>query len=60
MSALNLRERQLNDVCRKIRRTIPYEKDRNLFKKTLSCLYLSTRGINPNYDLYRKFNDLLA
>ena len=28
MSVLNIRERQLNDLCRKIRRTIPYEKDR--------------------------------
>jgi hypothetical protein len=60
VSSLNLRERQLNDVCKRIRRTIPYEKDRLLFKKALSCLHLSTRAINPNFDLYRRFNDLLA
>jgi hypothetical protein len=60
MSVLNTRERHLNDICRKIRRTIPYEKDRQLFKKTLGELYLSTRAINPNHDLYRKFTDVLA
>ena len=60
MSVLNIRERQLNDLCRKIRRTIPYEKDRQLFKKTLSYLHLATRAINPNYELYQKFNDALA
>ena len=60
MSVLNIRERQLNEVCRKIRRTVPYEKDKQLFKKTLSCMYLSIRAISPNYDLYQKFRDLLA
>ena len=60
MSVLNIRERHLNDICRKIRRTIPYERDRQLFKKTLGCLYLSTRAISPNYDLYQKFRDVLA
>ena len=60
MSILNIRERHLNDICRKIKRTIPYEKDRQLFKKTLGYLYLSTRAINPNYELYEKFRDVLA
>lgn len=60
MTILNTRERALNDICRKIRRTIPYEKDRHLFKKTLSYVYLATRGLNPNYELYQKFNDGLA
>lgn len=60
MSVLNIRERHLNDICRKIRRTIPYERDRHLFKKTLGCVYLSTRAISPNYDLYQKFRDVLA
>lgn len=59
-SALNARERTLNDLCRKIRRSIPYEKDRLLFKRTLGSLFLSMRAINPNHDLYQKFNDTLA
>lgn len=59
-TVLNARERALNDMCRKIRRTIPYEKDKLLFKKSLGCLFLSMRGLNPNYDLYQKFNDALA
>jgi len=60
MSVLNIRERHLNDICRKIRRTIPYEKDKQLFKKSLGYLYLSTRAISPNYDLYQKYRDVLA
>jgi hypothetical protein len=38
-----------------MKKNIPYEKDKNLFKKSLNYVYLAMRGINPNYDLYKKF-----
>jgi hypothetical protein len=55
MNLLNYKERYLNELCKKIKRNIPYEKDKNLFKKSLNYVYLAMRGINPNFDIHKKF-----
>ena len=55
VTGLNIRERILNDLCKKIRRNIPYEKDKQLFKNHFGYVYLTMKGINPNIDLYNKF-----
>jgi hypothetical protein len=55
MNMLNYKERCLNELCKKIKRNIPYEKDKNLFKKNLNHVYLAMRGLNPNFDLHKKF-----
>ena len=55
MNLLNQKQRLLNLLCKKIKRYIPYEKDKNLFKKSLNYVYLSMRGINPNYDIHKQF-----
>ena len=64
ITSLNIRERILNDLCKKIKRNIPYEKDKQLFKKHFGFIYLTMKGINPNLDLYTKFktqiNEMIA
>ncbi len=59
-TCLNARERALNDICRKIRRSVPYEKDKHLFKKSFGSIFLSMRALNPNYELYQKFSNTVA
>lgn len=64
VSRLNMRERELNEICKKIRRHIRYEKDDQLFKCNFGQIYLSMRARNENMELYRVFrkhiNDLEA
>lgn len=47
-TSLNIRERILNDMCKKIKRKLPYEKDKQLFKNHFGYIYLTMKGLNPN------------
>ena len=57
---LNRRERDLNEFCKKIKKHISYEKDESFFKKHFGHIYLATRGLNQNIDLYKKFKKELT
>jgi hypothetical protein len=42
-------------MCKKIRRRVPYEKDKQLFKSHFGYIYLTMKGVNPNIEIYNKF-----
>lgn len=59
-TSLNIRERILNDLCKKIKRKLPYEKDKQLFKNHFGYIYLTMKGLNPNIDIYSKFRNQIT
>jgi len=60
VNRLNMRERDLNEICKKIRRHLRYEKDEQLFKCNFGHIYLSMRARNENVELYRNFRKHIA
>lgn len=59
-SSLNIRERILNDLCKRIKRKVPYEKDKQLFKNHFGYIYLTMKGLNPNLEIYGKFKSQIS
>ena len=43
-----------------MKKKVPYEKDKQLFKSHFGYVYLTMKGINPNLEMYSKFKVQIA